>query len=162
MSRHLSALAIVTALASFTTAQERPDLSGTWTMDESRSESPTHAGFVSPVTWVIRQSPRELIVDIKRGPKTMTLTYTLYHKPPTGAAAGGVPSYVGYWNGETLITETAQNIQGQTVTTKEMRTLQQEGQLMQVERIVQVEHGYTLRGAQNYNTAKDLFTKVVP
>jgi hypothetical protein len=160
MSRRLSALAIVTALASITTAQQRPDFSGTWTMDEGRSESPTHEGFVGPVTWVIRQSPQQLIVDIRRGAKTTTLTFTLYDKAPTGVTAGGVPSYVGYWNGDTLITETAQNIQGQTVTTKESRTLHPDTQQMHVERIVQVEHGYTLKGAQNYNTAKDVFIKV--
>lgn len=162
MSRPFSALVIVIAFASVGTAQQRPDFSGTWTMDEGRSESPTHEGFLSPVKWVIRQSPKQLIVEITRGPKAMTLTYTLYEKPPTGTAAGGVPSYRGYWDGDKLVTESAQNIQGQTVTTKEVRLLQQEGQQMLVERIVQIEHGYTLKGAQNYNTAKDLFTKIVP
>ena len=161
MSRHAPALAIVMALASVGTAQQRPDFSGTWAMDESRSESPTHEGFLRPVRWVIRQSPKQLIVDITRGAKVMTLTYTLYDKALAGPTAG-VPSYRGYWDGEKLVTETAQNIQGQTVTTKEVRMLQREGQEMHVERMVQVEHGYTLKGAQNYNTAKDLFTKIVP
>ena len=160
MSRQIPALALAIVTVSSAPAQQRPDFSGTWTMDEGRSESPTHEGFVGPVTWVIRQSPRQLIVDITRGPKAMTLTYTLYDKPP-GAAAGGVPSYVGYWNGDTLVTETAQNIQGQTVTTKEMRTLQPTAaNARRADR--QVEHGYTLKGAQNYNTAKDVFIKGVP
>jgi hypothetical protein len=162
MRRQFSALAIVMAFASVGAAQQRPDFSGSWKMDEGRSESPTHEGFVSPVTWTIRQSPQRLIVDITRGSKTMTLTYTLYDKPPAGPTTGGVPSYRGYWDADKLVTETAQNIQGQTVTTKEVRTLQQGGSEMLVERIVQVEHGYTLRGAQNYNTAKDLFTKTAP
>jgi hypothetical protein len=160
MSRHLLALAIATCASSAFT-QQPPDFSGTWSMDVSRSDSSTHEGFVGPVTWVIRQSPRQLIVDIKRGPKSMTLTYTIYDKPP-GAAASGVPSYVAYWSGETLVTETAQNIQGQTVTTKEIRRLQDAGQQMHVERTVQVEHGYTLRRGQNYSTAKDVFTKSAP
>ena len=30
---------------------------------------------------------------------------------------------------------------------------------MLVERVVQVQHGYTLRGAQNYSTAKGTFVK---
>ena len=164
MSRQISALvlALGTVLVSGTSAQQRPDFAGTWTMDEARSDSSTHEGFVGPVTWVIRQSPRQLIVDIKRGPKAMTLTFTIYDKPPGGAAATGVPSYIGYWSGDTLVTETAQNIQGQTVTTKETRTLQSSGQQMHVERIVQVEHGYTLRRGQNYSTAKDVFIKGAP
>ena len=163
MSRQIPALAlaIATVLTSSAIAQQRPDFAGTWAMDVSRSDSSTHEGFVGPVTWVIRQSPRQLIVDIKRGPKAMTLTYTIYDKPP-GAAAAGVPSYIGYWSGDALVTETAQNIQGQTVTTKETRTLQNDGQQMHVERTVQVEHGYTLRRGQNYSSAKDVFIKSVP
>ena len=130
-------------------------------MDEGRSESPTHQGFAGPVIWVIRQSPQELVVDIKRGAKAVTLAYRLYEKAPAGPPAG-VPSYRGYWDGDRLVTETAQNIQGQTVTTREVRALEPGGNEMRVERLVQVEHGYTLRGAQNYNTAKDLFTRVAP
>ena len=162
MRRTFLSVAIAAGLAVGLAAQARPDFSGTWTMDEGRSESPTHEGFAGPVTWVIRQTPQELIVDIKRGPKTATRTYRLYDKAPAGPAAGGVPSYRGYWDGDKLVTETAQNIQGQTVITREVRALEPGGQEMRVERLVQVEHGYTLRGAQNYNTAKDLFKKVAP
>lgn len=161
MRRALSALALVAGLATSLSAQARPDFSGTWTMDEGRSESPTHEGFVGPVTWMIRQSPQELVIDVTRGAKTVTLTYRLYEKAPAGAPAG-VPSYRGYWDGDKLVTETAQNIQGQTVTTREIRALESGGREMRVERLIQVEHGYTLRGAQNYNTAKDLFKKVSP
>jgi hypothetical protein len=163
MRRQLSALALVagTTLTPVITAQSRPDFSGTWTLDEANSDSATHQGFVGPVTWVIGQSPRQLVVEIRRGQKTMTLTFAIYDKPP-GTAAAGVPSYIGYWKDDALVTETAQNIQGQTVTTREIRTLQADGQHMVVERTVQVEHGYTLRRGQNYSTAKDLFIKGAP
>ena len=164
MSRQIFALALAfgTLLVPATNAQQRPDFSGTWTMDEARSDSSTHEGFVGPVTWLIRQSARQLVVDIKRGPKSMTLNFTIYDKPPGGPASAGVPSYVAYWVGDTLVTETAQNIQGQTVTSKEIRTLQTGGQQMDVARTVQVEHGYTLRRGQNYSTAKDVFIKGAP
>ena len=160
MRRQLSALALVagTALSPIGAAQQRPDFSGTWTLDEANSDSATHQSFVGPVTWIIRQSPRQLVVEIKRGPKAMTLTFAIYDKPP-GAAATGVPSYIGYWKDDALVTETAQNIRGQTVTTREIRKLQADGQQMVVERTVQVEHGYTLRRGQNYSTARDLFIK---
>lgn len=161
MRRTFSTFALVAGLSIGLNPQARPDFSGTWTMDEARSESPTHEGFAGPVTWVIRQSPEELIVEVKRGPKTATFTYRIYPKAPAGPPAG-VPSYRGYWEGDRLVTETATNIQGQTVTTREVRMLEPSGNEMRVERLVQVEHGYTLRGAQNYNTAKDLFRKVAP
>jgi hypothetical protein len=162
MTRLLLALAAVLATTPILTAQTRPDHSGTWTMDEARSESPTHEGFTGPVVWVIKQTPQELAVDIKRGPRAVTLTYKLYDKQPTGPSTEGVPSFRGYWDGDRLVTETAQNIQGQTVTTKEIRTLQAGGRELVVERLIIVEHGYTLKGTQNYNTAKDVFTRVSP
>jgi hypothetical protein len=148
-------------LASAGTAQTRPDFSGVWTMDEARSVSATQDGHVGPVAWHISQTPELLTVEIKRGPKSFTLVFTMYEKPPTAPAADKIPAYRGYWDGDKLVTETAQNIQGQTVTTKEVRSLQAEGREMLVERLVTVEHGYTFRGAKNYNTAKDIFVRQV-
>ena len=167
MTRMLTALTVAVILTSqstpaITSAQTPPDFSGTWALDEARSVSPTFEGFVGPVTWVIKQSPKTMIVDITRGPKQQTLTFRMYDKkPPTGADPEGVPSYRAYWDGDRLVTLTAQNIQGQTVTTREVRTLQKDGSEMQVERIVEVQHGYTLREGQNYSTARDVFRRVV-
>lgn len=162
MTRMLLAIATTVALTSTGAAQIRPDHSGTWRMDEARSESAGHEGFVGPVIWTIKQTGDVMVVDMQRGPKTFTLTYKLYDKPLGGPATEGVPSYRGYWDGEKLVTLTAQNIQGQTVTTQEVRILQAEGRELLVERILTVEHGYTLKGTQNYSTAKDVFTKVSP
>ena len=139
--------------------QTQPDFSGTWTMDETRSVSATQDEFVGPVAWRISQTPEQMTVEITQGPKSFTLSFKMYDKPPTTAAAEKIPSYRGYWDGDRLVTETALNIQGQTVTTKEVRTLQVGGREMLVERLVTVEHGYTFRGAKNYNTAKDVFVR---
>lgn len=141
-------------------AQSRPDFTGTWTLDEERSQTPTHEGFVGPVIWAIQQSPTSLVVTINRGPKQFKLTYTLSDRAPS--ATSDVPSYRGFWDGDKLVTETTLNIQGQTVTTRETRSLQQDGREMLVERVVEVEHGYTLRGGQNYNMARDVFTRTAP
>jgi hypothetical protein len=162
MIHFMLALAAVLAATLSPTAQDRPDHSGTWAMDEARSESPTHEGFAGPVVWVVKHTPHELAVEIKRGPKAVAMTYKLYDKQPTSPSTEGVPSFRGYWDGNRLVTETAQNIQGQTVTTKEIRTLQPGGRELVVERLIIVEHGYTLKGTQNYNTAKDVFTRVSP
>jgi len=161
MTRLFLSLAVVLAISSGGAAQSRPDYSGKWTMDEARSESPTHEGFTGPVVWTIKQSADVLLVDIQRGPKTVSMVYKVVNKPAGGLSVDGVPSYRAYWEGDRLVTETAQNIQGQTVTTKEFRTLQPNGEMM-VERLVTVEHGYTLKGAQNYGTAKDIFKRANP
>jgi hypothetical protein len=158
MNRAVCTVAATLVFASTSAAPPRPDFSGTWTMDEARSVSPTFDSFVGPVVWTIRQTADQMTVDIKRGPKSFTLTYKLYDKVPTGPPTGAA-AYRGYWEGDVLVTETAQEIQGQTVTTREMRRLQPGGSEMLVERLVKVEHGYTLRGAQSYNTAKDIFVR---
>ena len=163
MTRCLSTFVTLLVLTAPSIAQTPTDFSGTWTLDETRSVSPTHEGYVGPVTWVIKQSPKAMIVDITRGGKQFTLTYRLLDKQPAvSAAAEGIPSYRGYWEGNRLITETAQNIQGQTVTTREVVSLVNGGREMLIDRVVEVEHGYTLRRGQNYSTGKDYFTRVAP
>src|SRR5262245_15764656 len=149
MTRLLLTIGIVLTLAAAAAPQTRPDFSGTWTLDDDRSISPTYPGFVGPVVWVITQTPETMTVEVHRGPRTFTVAYTLYDKLPTGPVPKP-PSYRGHWEGETLVTESAQDIEGQTVETKETRSLASGGREMIVERIVQIEHGYTVRGARSY------------
>jgi hypothetical protein len=161
MTRLLSAFLISVAAVVPVNAQSRPDFSGTWTMDEPRSGSPSAVPFVGPVVWVIKQSGQTMVVDITRGDKTQTLTYSLFDKAPvTKTASDGANR--GYWDGDRLVTETIQNISGQTVTMREVRALLDGGREMVVERVVEVEHGYTFKGAQNYSSVKDIFTRRTP
>jgi len=162
MTRLLVACLIsVTAVVQPAIAQTRPDFSGSWTMDEKRSGSPGVPPFVGPVVWVIKQSSQVMVVDMTRGDKTQTVTYTLLDKMPANKPAPDV-SHRGYWDGDRLVTETIQNIQGQTVTTREVRSLSNDGREMMVERIVEVEHGYTFKGAQNFSSVKDIFIRRTP
>ncbi len=147
--------ALLTVLAA---AQPRPDFSGTWRMDEARSGSPGHDSFVGPVQWVIKQTNESMVVEMREGEQTNTYTYTLYDTRPTDPIAA--PSFRGYFEGDRLITEALINIQGKTVTMRQERTLSADGREMTVERLVEVEHGYT--AAQNFSTVKDVFTRVAP
>jgi hypothetical protein len=153
-----TALLLVAATVTTTQTQTpRPDFSGTWTMDEARSGSPGHTEFIGPVVWIIQQTAESMVVEIKAGDQRSTYTYTLHDALPKEAA--GVPSYRGYFEGNQLITESLLDIQGKTVTMRQVRTLENDGREMIVERVVEVEHGYTLKDAQNYSTVKDVFVK---
>ena len=57
------------------------------------------------------------------------------------------------------MTEQAGEVQGQTVSTRQVFGLNDEGTEMTVETLVVVQHGYTLRGAKNYGTKTDVFSK---
>ena len=46
------------------------------------------------------------------------------------------------------------------MTTKESRRLNDGGNEMLVETVLVVQHGYTLKGTQNYGAGKDVFTRV--
>lgn len=159
MTRLFLATLLLLSVSGPSLLAQRPDFSGKWTMDEKRSGSPTHDTFVSPVIWVVAQTPKTLSLDITRGPKTASLAYTMFDKAPSADA--GSPSYRAYWDGDRLVTETLQNIQGKTVTTREVLSMSPAGEMM-VERVVEVEHGYTMKGAQNYSSVKDFFTKATP
>jgi hypothetical protein len=160
MPRPSFTLAVVVLALASPAAQPAADFSGTWTMDESRSVSATQDAFVSPVVWTIQQSERVVVVDIKRGPKQFTLTFPVLKSTPTGPP-DEVPSSRAFWNQDHLVTELAQSIQGQAVITREEWSLQAGGGELLIERLVRVEHGYTMRGARSYNTAKDTFVKTV-
>jgi hypothetical protein len=134
---------------------QRPDFSGTWQMDPTRSESAVQSEPIGPVTVVIAQTPSEVRIETTRKQGTSAVTYKLDGsdtKIPGGTAKT-------HWDGTTLITETVRDIQGQTVTTKETRRLNPDGNEMLVETMLVVQHGYSLRGTPNYGAGKDVFVR---
>jgi hypothetical protein len=136
-------------------AQGRPDFSGTWSMDRTRSESAMQADPIGPTTVVIAQTPTGLQIATTRDSRTATVVYKL--DGSSSPIPGGTAT--SHWEGATLITETVRDIQGQTVTTKESRRLNENGEML-VETVLVVQHGYTLKGTQNYGSGKDVFTRV--
>lgn len=158
-SRSLLALTLVAAagIAAAQTPPARPDFSGTWKMDEPRSGSPGHTPFVSPVIWIVQQQAGSMLVEVKTGPSSTKYTYELQDGPSTSMGAPG--SSRGYFDGAQLITESLVNIQGKTVTMRQTWT-RPSGDEMVVERIVEVEHGYAMRQAQNYSSVRDVFVRV--
>ena len=137
-------------------AQTRPDFSGTWSMDRSRSESAMQADPIGPTTVVITPLAGGLQIATTRDNKTATIVYKL--DGSTSPIPGGTAT--SHWEGAALVTETVREIQGQTVTTKESRRLTDGGSEMLVETVLVVQHGYTLKGTQNYGSGRDVFTRV--
>lgn len=143
-------------LPSASHAQTRPDFSGTWSMDLSRSDSAVQTDPIGPTTVTIDQTATELRMTIARGDKSASVIYRLDGAPttiPNGTATS-------HWNGTSLVTESVRTIQGQTVTMNEVRRLNADGNEMLVDSVLVVQHGYTLKGSQNYGAGKDVFTRV--
>ena len=140
--------------------QTLPDLNGTWTMVAARSESPQQSTPITEMTFVIEQRPDQVRLDMTSGAdKTVSVIYPIVAKPE---AAG--PPLVGderraYWDGNRLVAERGGTISGQTVSSRQLLTMSPDKSELIVERLVIVQHGYTLRGAKNYATVKDVFVR---
>jgi hypothetical protein len=164
--RNMALALLISALAtSHGLAQTQPDYSGTWTMDEQRSGSPTQEGFASPVVWTIRQSPESFVLARKRGDRAQELTYAWVNaggRPGDPKVVSPSGEHRAAWDGSRLVIHTVLTIQGKTVTTRETLSLAGGGQELTVERVVEVEHGYTMKDAKNFNVVKDVFTRTAP
>ena len=107
----------------------RPDFSGSWTMERSRS------GKTSTRTYPVEASPHSASETISAG--------------HTHAS----------WDGTKLVTEAVTDINGQTVSYRQMRFLNASGTEMTVETITIVQHGYGIKDGKNYSTTKDVYVR---
>jgi hypothetical protein len=64
-----------------------------------------------------------------------------------------------HWDGTKLITETERSIQGSTVTTMQVFSLDASRKEMTVDNTLTVQHGYQSQGANNTGRGKDVFIK---
>ena len=155
-------LLALSSLAATAVAQNRPDFSGTWAMDPSQSALAVQNEPVRSRTLVINQTATELTIETHQEGKTDTVRYQP-GGPGAMSSSGGRTSIlasVWYWEGGKLVTETVRNVSDATVRTREVHTLDTAGDEMTVETLLIVEHGYTIRGGQNYANGKDVYKRV--
>jgi hypothetical protein len=144
-------------------ASHSADFTGSWKMVPARSESPQQTPPVTEMTFVIEQSANQIRLDITSGtakPSSVVFPIVPAPKPPAPPPAGDEKR--AYWEGNALVMERGGTISGQTVSSRQALTLSPDRSEMTVERLVIVQHGYTLRGARNYASVKDVFVRVTP
>ena len=158
----MSVIAVVLAAGLFSTqAPTQSNLSGTWQMEADRSGSPGQDPPVTAMTVTIKQTATDVQVEWTSGAdKPIVSTYVLGPAPKQPTEPLGADSKLAYWDGQRLVLERGGAISGQTVSMKQSLTLDPESKELIVERLVIVQHGYTLRGTKNYATVKDVFTRV--
>jgi len=145
--------------------QQSPELTGVWQMDMSRSESAHQAIPIGPVTMVIERNTDELTIETRKGSdrkpgSSEKLSYKLDgSETSTLNNAGTQIKAKAHWDGSKLVTETARNVQGSTVTTMCVFSLDASGSELTVDKSLTVQHGYQFEGAANTGTAKDVFTR---
>jgi hypothetical protein len=132
-------------------AASKPDFSGTWTLERSRSQSAESA------TLEIKQGSGEIVIVTHSGGKTSTRTYPFEASPHPASETITAGHTHASWDGTKLVTETVTDIKGQTVSYRQIRFLNVSGNEMTVETITIVQHGYSIKDGKNYSTAKDVY-----
>lgn len=166
---YLSLSLVVIGLLGYETAtgQERPDFTGTWVMDVSRSETAGQAPVLrrTPVTLIIAQSPDGLVIETEADGRRESVRYsfTRQQDPPRPVGTSGsndstVQEALAEWKGDRLETMAVFNVNGKAVTKAASRTLDASGGEMTVETRLVVQHGYEGNRA-NAGTARDVFIK---
>ncbi len=142
------------------------DFSGTWKMDADRSESAHQAVPIGPVTLIVKQTATDLSVETLRSDpdkaKTQreVLTFKLDGAESTIAGNDDVPIKTrAHWEGTRLVLGTVRNIQGSTVTTLNVHSLDPKGKEMTVHKTLTVQHGYQSEEAKNSGTGTDVFVR---
>jgi hypothetical protein len=159
MKRHSSVCVLVALLGSAAgvRAQDRPDFSGTWRLDPSRSESAMQGGEpIGPVTVHITQTANDIRIETVT-PRTRAVeTFNLIGRDSQLANGAGRAR----WFGELLVVDTVRDVRGVSVTTEQTRRVTADGTEMHVDNILQVQHGYTLAKTKNYGAGKDVYVRI--
>jgi hypothetical protein len=140
-------------------AQTRANLTGTWTMVPERSESPAQTPPIRSFVLNISHSDAALDVDANRDGDAVTTSYPIEKTQTAAAGTIGAGTTRAYWDGPRLVAWRAGNVQGQTVSIKETFELNPDASELTVETTVVIQHGYTMKGAKNYASLTDVFTK---
>ena len=138
-----------------TSVQSKPDFSGSWRLDLSRSDAAAHDP-AGPVTVAIRQSPDQIYIATTTVKGTTDITYKVVADDTPPLASG--PN--ARWQGDSLVTNAVRDVSGKSVAVQQSRRLSAEGNEMIVESIVNVQHGYSVTGAQTYGASTDVYVRV--
>jgi hypothetical protein len=142
-------------------APSQPDLTGTWKMIADRSGSPGQTPPVTEMTLTIQQTPSDVRIEWLSGTEKPSVTvYPIGPPPKQPTEPLGADAKLAYWDGQRLVLERGGAISGQTVSMKQSLTLDPNARELILERLVIVQHGYTLKGTKNYATVKDVFARV--
>ena len=131
----------------------RPDFSGSWAMDPSRSQSSESTSLT------ITQSATAITIETQTGGKTTTRTFAFEaSKHPASETISAGHKHAS-WDGTILVSEDVGEISGQTVSYRQLRYLNGPGTEMTVESVTIVQHGYSMQGGKNYKTTKDVYVR---
>lgn len=145
-------------LAAQARSVSRPDFSGNWKMDRTRSEAAAQDQPVGDITVTITQTGSILTIKTIRDGASETADYPIEARPNKPTDVSATPR--AFWDGSKLVDEGSVDINGQTIGFREVRTRRSGGTEMEVQTTLKIEHGYELKGAQTVVTGKNIFIRL--
>jgi hypothetical protein len=119
------ALAALVAVPALTQAQAKPDFSGSWTMNQEKSDpAPARGGGGGgggrgggrgggvAAQMTIKQTPAQLSIDRTMGQGTLTAIYKLDGSESVNTVGAGEAKSKAMWEGAKLVITTAQTLPG--------------------------------------------------
>jgi hypothetical protein len=163
LARSVLSLVFLCSLAPAAHAQSTGSFNGTWELDPERSESAHQAEPVGSVVLKIRSTDKELVVDMVRDGQSQLVIYHLDGTQRVSRVGENTITSRLWWEGGRLMTETVYTIKGFPVTTREARSISDDGREMTIEAVVRVEHGYLWNfpreNPAHYGRGTDLYKK---
>jgi hypothetical protein len=150
---------LIALFAAVFLGMQAPDINGVWKMIPDKSGSPTQTPPVNQMTLSVSSTADEVRMKWLEGASPDEIIYPVVAPPKQPADPLGAGARRAYWEGNKLVLERGGSINGQTVSMKQSLTLDPASNELVLERLVIVQHGYTLKGTQNYATVKDVFAR---
>ena len=144
MRTSLLTLTALATLAASAGAQAKTDFSGTWKRNAEKSDpmggpggGGGGGGMMANATWTITQAADKITIALQAGEMNRTSTYSLDGKESVNPGMRGAEvKSTAKWEGASLVIESTQTMSGpngdMTITSKEVRTLSEDGKTMTV------------------------------
>jgi hypothetical protein len=146
MMKHMtwfSALVAVSLLG--TAAQAAPaNLSGEWKLNLAKSNFGRFPAPLSITRKIVQDGVNLTMTIVQKGPQgevTSQLAYTTDGKPATNKVQGGESKGSAQWIGDKLMIESSREVQGATLTQKDIWTLSADGKTLTIDSHVTLPNG---------------------
>src|SRR5258708_35927122 len=122
-------------------------MEGRWKMDAFRSEFAQQAVPIGTVVLIVKQTSTRITIESRRTEPGKTevqsevLPFLLDGGETTTTILDSPVKTKAHWDGTKLITETERTVNGASVTTRNVLTLDANGKEVKVERMLTVRHG---------------------
>ena len=165
--RTLAITAVLVGLSGAAHAQDqdKQDFSGTWLMDESRSESVHQNVPMKPSTLIIAMSGGSMSLETTHQEDARSAVDELIRVNLDGSESTTVSNGVsikakGHWEGSSLVVNTVRTVQQAMVTTQYVYVLGAQGHELTIDKTLTVQHGYEGNvNNENEGHGKDVFVR---